>query len=205
VKLSRLSSCKLVQRADLCSANRLVERKRTCGADQDDAICMSSWGDDGRTLGGFNLGGNGLGALFKSLDFHASLGLLPAGSGAAGREGASIRIRHCQWRGAAGGRWRARAGWGASSVVSAAGGWDRLRERRRWEQRNLFPHAGRKQHRGWRRRQGRLVEHGSRGITQGFHLTEPVDTSKKQKWKNPRICRFYWPNPRIDFLLSLPP
>ena len=42
----------------------------------------------GRTLGDFNLGGNGLGALFKSFDFRASMGLLPAGPGAAGRAGA---------------------------------------------------------------------------------------------------------------------
>jgi len=41
-----------------------------------------------RTLGDFTLGGNGLGALFKSFDFRASLGLLPVGSGAAGRAGA---------------------------------------------------------------------------------------------------------------------
>jgi hypothetical protein len=105
-----------------------------------------------RTLGDFTLGGNGLGALFKSFDFRASLGLLPVGSGAAGRAGAGggeashTPFPMARGGGGAGGgrRWRAWAVWGASAVA-VAGGPERLRVRRRWERRHLFPHARRKQ------------------------------------------------------------
>jgi hypothetical protein len=31
------------------------------------------------------------------------------------------------------------------------------------------------------------------------------EESAMQKWQNRRICRFHWPNPRIEFLFSLPP
>jgi len=111
-----------------------------------------------RTLGIFTRGGNGLGAPFKSFSFRASLGLLPAGSAAASRavlKGARLRIRLFQRRGAAGrrggGGWRSGSGCGGRRLWwRRRGGWERLPERRQWEQRHLFQHAERKQQGGWR-------------------------------------------------------
>jgi len=99
-----------------------------------------------RKLGDFTLGGNGIRALFKAFTFRASLGLLPAGSGAAGRAGAAGgEASHTPFR-MAGGRGGGRRGggggvrgrgWGESAVAAAAGGWKQLQERRRWERRHI--------------------------------------------------------------------
>jgi len=81
-----------------------------------------------RTLGDFTLGGNGLGALFTSFDFRASLGLLPAGAGAAGRAGAGGgEASHTPFL-TAGGGGGARGG---AAIHRGGRGWGRQLWRRR--------------------------------------------------------------------------